>query len=72
MEIWRDIEGYEGLYQVSSKGNVRSLERRVAQKNKFGTTSVHTYKSKLIKPIPMMKGRWVNYNKHKNYIWKYG
>lgn len=26
-EIWKDIEGYEGLYQVSNQGNVRSLER---------------------------------------------
>lgn len=26
-EVWRDIEGYEGLYQVSNKGNVRSLDR---------------------------------------------
>ena len=24
-EIWRDIEGYEGLYQVSNKGRVKSL-----------------------------------------------
>lgn len=24
-EIWRDIEGYEGLYQISNKGNVKSL-----------------------------------------------
>lgn len=24
-EIWRDIENYEGLYQVSNLGNVRSL-----------------------------------------------
>lgn len=26
-EIWKDIAGYEGLYQVSNLGNVRSLER---------------------------------------------
>ena len=26
-EIWKDIEGYEGLYQISSKGRVKSLER---------------------------------------------
>ena len=26
MEIWRDIEGYEGLYQVSNMGNVKSLK----------------------------------------------
>lgn len=25
MEIWKDIEGYEGLYQVSNWGRVRSL-----------------------------------------------
>lgn len=26
-EIWKDIEGYEGEYQVSNFGNVRSLNR---------------------------------------------
>lgn len=24
MEIWKDIKGYEGYYQVSSEGNVRN------------------------------------------------
>lgn len=28
MEIWKDIAGYEGLYQVSNFGNVRSLNWR--------------------------------------------
>lgn len=28
-EIWRDIVGYEGLYQVSNLGRVKSLERDV-------------------------------------------
>lgn len=32
-EIWKDIKGYEGLYQVSSKGNVRSLDRMVNSPN---------------------------------------
>lgn len=27
-EIWKDIEGYEGLYQVSNWGRVRSLHRK--------------------------------------------
>ena len=26
-EIWKDIEGFEGLYQVSNLGRVRSLDR---------------------------------------------
>ena len=29
MEEWRDIKGYEGLYQVSNTGKVKSLERTV-------------------------------------------
>mgnify|MGYP006377673293 CR=1 len=27
MELWKDIKGFEGKYQISNKGNVRSLER---------------------------------------------
>lgn len=26
-EIWKDVIGYEGLYQVSNYGRVKSLER---------------------------------------------
>ena len=29
MEEWKDIPGWEGLYQVSSEGRVRSLDREV-------------------------------------------
>ena len=32
-EIWRDIQGYEGLYQVSNLGRVKSLERVCPKKN---------------------------------------
>lgn len=35
-EIWRDVVGYEGLYQVSNLGRVKSLERYVKNsKNGF-------------------------------------
>jgi len=27
IEVWKDIENYEGIYQVSSFGNIRSLSR---------------------------------------------
>ena len=33
VEIWKDIKGYEGLYQVSNWGNVRSLDRYKKTKN---------------------------------------
>lgn len=35
-EIWKDIPGYEGAYQVSDQGNVRSLDRRVRFVSKAG------------------------------------
>lgn len=28
MEIWKDVKGYEGLYQISNLGNVRSMNWR--------------------------------------------
>ena len=28
-EVWKPVEGYEGLYEVSNLGNVRSLDRYV-------------------------------------------
>lgn len=33
MVIWRDIEGFEGIYQVSNTGLVRSLDRKIVYKN---------------------------------------
>lgn len=33
MEEWRDIVGYEGLYQVSSFGRVRSLDKYILRSN---------------------------------------
>ena len=31
-EVWKDVPGYEGLYQVSNCGNVRSLDRLIKRK----------------------------------------
>lgn len=32
-EIWKDVQGYDGLYQVSSLGRIRSLGRKCKAKN---------------------------------------
>lgn len=32
-EIWKDIEGYEGFYQVSNLGQIKSLDRYIKCKN---------------------------------------
>ena len=44
-EIWRDIEGYEGSYQVSNLGRVKSLFREAGTVNKK-----YTCKEKILKP----------------------
>lgn len=32
-EVWKPILGYEGLYEVSNEGRIRSLDRIVEQDN---------------------------------------
>lgn len=34
-EIWKDIPGYEGCYQASTLGRIKSLEGKVARKNPY-------------------------------------
>ena len=34
-EIWKDVNGYEGLYQVSNLGNVKSLGNNKSRKEKI-------------------------------------
>ena len=34
-EIWKDIEGYEGKYQVSNLGRIKSLERKNSRGNQI-------------------------------------
>ena len=59
MEIWKDIEGYEGLYQVSNEGRVKSLNYR------------HTGEEQMLKPANngwgyLQVNLWKN-SKHKMY-----
>ena len=50
MEEWKDIAGFEGLYQVSSEGRVRSLDREVLRNNCHGGKSLRRDRGKLLKP----------------------
>jgi hypothetical protein len=36
-ELWKDIKGFEGVYQVSNTGKVRSLDRKVPCGDKIKT-----------------------------------
>lgn len=42
-EEWRDVEGYEGLYQVSNYGRVKSLERYVVKERILRPGNVNGY-----------------------------
>lgn len=35
MEVWKNIPNYEGMYQISNLGNVKSLPREVLKKGKY-------------------------------------
>ena len=45
-EEWRDVVGYEGLYQVSDQGRVKSLERTIIKKD----GRKQTVKERILKP----------------------
>lgn len=46
-EEWRDIAGYEGLYQISTKGRVKSLSRAIPTKgNSFRVSRERIMKCK--------------------------
>lgn len=51
MEIWKDIKGYEGLYQVSNYGNFKSLQRKVAYNHSYTNDRMFRIKKeKIMKP----------------------
>ena len=58
-EVWKDIPGFEGLYQASNQGRIRSLDREV--RHNYGGTAVK--KGKIItphitQPYPGAELRW--------------
>lgn len=48
-EIWKDIEGYEGYYQASSFGNIRSIDREVPY-IRYGISLKKKMKGKVLSP----------------------
>lgn len=54
-EEWRDIPGHKGLYQVSSLGNVRSVDRPVRCIS-GGVETTRIARGKILKPSPLPTG----------------
>ena len=51
-EIWKPVVGYEQLYQVSNKGRVKSLPRKVKRGNHYLKVE-----EKILKPCKINSGR---------------
>jgi hypothetical protein len=47
-EIWRPVVGYEGAYEVSNLGRVRSLDRLVPARTKAGTHFWKRWKGRVL------------------------
>lgn len=48
MEVWKDIENYEGYYQVSNIGRVKSLKRSITHRGHFTLIKERILKSNII------------------------
>lgn len=46
METWKDIPGYEGLYQASDQGNIRTAAGKTTSNKRY---SVRRWKSRILK-----------------------
>lgn len=57
MKIWRDVIGFEGIYQVSNYGDLKGLERKTFNK---GTNLENIIKEKILKK-PKDKDGYIRY-----------
>jgi len=59
IEVWKDIPNYEGFYQASNLGNIKSLERMV----KHWPSGLKIVKERILKANPNTQGYlslWIN------------
>lgn len=55
-EIWKDVPGYEGQYQASTLGRIRSVDRVVVHHYKDGSTSERLVKGRIKKQTKRYDG----------------
>ncbi len=65
-EIWKDVPGYEGIYQVSDIGNIKSLSREVLRNGEYPMK----IKEKILKPGLSSNG-YLTVMLHKNNLKKH-
>lgn len=50
LEIWKVIPGYEGRYQASTQGRIRSLDREITQLGREGKPFTRKMKGRVLRP----------------------
>lgn|SRR5574343_4405 len=55
-EIWKDIVGYEGLYQVSNLGNIKSLPKQWKCGGSNAPLKEFSHNGKILKPLLSSNG----------------
>lgn len=48
-EVWKDIKGYEGLYEVSNLGRVRRCDAEIERKNRWNGKTNLVWKGHIVK-----------------------
>lgn len=49
-EVWKDIPGYEGRYQASTEGRIRSVARKITQIGRWGKPFTRRLKGQILSP----------------------
>lgn len=68
-EIWKDIPGYEGLYQASNLGRVKRLDTIVMHRHKNGNIYPHKHKGRILKQCKHLNDHYY-VNLHKDGVVK--
>ena len=49
-EIWKDIPGYDGRYQISTLGRIKSVERRARCTDHYGGENTRLVRERILQP----------------------
>lgn len=71
-EIWVDVKDYEGLYQVSNYGRVKSLDRFIIQKDRWGNDRKRLLKGKILTLKLVKSTKRSNKGYLQVHLWKNG
>ena len=65
MEVWKQVKGYDGIYEVSNLGNVRSLDRIIKWRGCFIVKKGIILKTKINRGYPFLGLNKDNVHKNK-------